>query len=162
MAWNLNNLNIKISAAGCPNSCGIAQLNDVGFYGVVEPEIDRANCNQGCRLCIPICKRRAIQKKGNLAVIDKEKCAYCGQCISVCPFEAIAEKRKGFAVFVGGKEGEDTQLGDKIAEFLSEEEALQLAEECIRILKERNINAATIVDEVGLERFKEMLVPSPQ
>lgn len=28
---DLNNLNIEISAAGYPNSCGIAQLNDIGF-----------------------------------------------------------------------------------------------------------------------------------
>ena len=77
-------------------------------------------------------------------------------------FDAIDGKRKGFAMFVGGKEGEDTRLGEKIADFLSEEEALQLTEECMRILKERNVNAATIVDEVGLERFKEMLVLSSE
>ncbi len=65
-------------------------------------------------------------------------------------------------MFVGGKEGEDTRLGEKIADFLSEEEALQLTAECMRILKERNVNAATIVDEVGLERFKEMLVLSSE
>ncbi len=159
---DLNNLNIRISAAGCPNSCGIAQLNDIGFYGVVEPEVDVVNCKQGCRLCILICKRKAIEKKEDVAVIDKEKCGDCGQCISVCPFDAIDGKRKGFAMFVGGKEGEDTRLGEKIADFLSEEEALWVTEECLKILKERNVNAATIVDEVGLERFKEMLVLSSE
>lgn len=40
----------------------------------------------------------------------------------ICPFDAIAEKRKGFAAIVGGREGEDTRLGEVIAEFLSEEE----------------------------------------
>jgi len=156
---DLNNLNIRISAAGCPNSCGIAQLNDIGFYGVVEPEVDVTNCN-GCELCVPVCKRNAITMKDGLAIIDKEKCKYCGQCIVVCPFDAIVEKRKGFAVFVGGREGEDTRLGEVIAEFLSEEEALRVTEGCLRIVKERNANVATIVDEIGIEKFKQMLVPS--
>ncbi|MFC2021699.1 4Fe-4S binding protein [Chloroflexota bacterium] len=155
----LNNLNIRISAAGCPNSCGIAQLNDIGFYGVAEPEVDIANCI-GCDLCVPVCKRKAITIENGVAVIDKGKCKYCSQCIVVCPFDAIVEKRKGFAVFVGGREGEDTRLGEIVAEFLSEEEALRVTEGCLRILKEKQVNAATIIDEVGIEKFKEMLVPS--
>jgi sulfite reductase beta subunit-like hemoprotein len=40
----------------------------------------------------------------------------------------------GFAVLVGGKEGEDARLGEVIAEFLSEEEALQVTERCLRML----------------------------
>lgn len=154
----LNNPNIRISAAGCPNSCGIAQLNDIGFYGVAEPEVDTANCN-GCELCVPICKTQAITVRDNLAVIDEAKCKHCSQCIVICPFDAIVEKRKGFAVFVGGSEGEDTRLGEMIAEFLSEEEALQITERCLRTLKEKNVSAAAIIDEVGIEEFKGMLVP---
>ncbi len=153
---DLNNPNIRISAAGCPNSCGIAQLNDVGFYGIVEPEIDVGNCT-GCGLCIPICKRKAISLQDGLAVIDKEKCKYCGICIAVCPLDAIVEKRKGFAVFAGGKEGEDTRLGEIIAEFLSEDDVLRVTEECLRMVKEKNVNVATIIDEVGIEKFKEIL-----
>ncbi len=156
---DLNNLNIRISAAGCPNSCGITQLNDIGFYGVIEPEVDITKCI-GCDLCVPVCKRNAITIKDSLAIIDKEKCKHCGQCIAVCPFDAIAEKRRGFAVFVGGREGEDARLGEVIAEFLSEEEALRVTEGCLRILKEKKANAATIIDKVGIEEFKEMLVPS--
>lgn len=156
---DLNNLNIRVSATGCPNSCGIAQLNDIGFMGIIEPKVDIAKCN-GCELCLPVCKRKAIEIKDGVAIIDKEKCVYCGQCIVICPFDAIVEKRRGFAVFVGGKEGKDTRLGQVIAEFLSEEEALQLTEECLRMLKEKKVNVATIIDEVGIEKLKEMLVPS--
>ena len=156
---NINNLNIKISASGCTNSCGISQLNDIGFLGVAEPEIDTTKCN-GCELCLPICKRKAIEIKDGVAVIDKGKCKYCGQCITVCPFDAIVEKRRGFTALVGGREGEDTRLGEVVAEFLSEDEALQVTEGCLRILKERQANAATIIDEVGMKKFKEMLIPS--
>ncbi|MFC2018606.1 4Fe-4S binding protein [Chloroflexota bacterium] len=154
---DLNNQNIKVSASGCPNSCGIAHLNDIGFMGVVGPVIDEIKCN-GCDLCVPICKRKAITMKDGLAVIDKEQCVNCGQCIAVCPFDAIVEARRGFAVLVGGKEGEDTRLGRLIGEFLSEEEALEVAEGVLKLLKERGTNAADIIDEVGgLEKFKEMV-----
>jgi len=155
----LNDLNIKISASGCPNSCGIAHLNDIGFYGVVEPEVDANLCN-GCELCVPVCKRDAIEIRNGVAVIDNEKCKHCGQCIVVCPFNALLEKRKGFAVLVGGKEGEDARLGNLITEFLSEEEVLSVTERCLRVLQEKKTNAAAIVDEIGLERFRDILVPA--
>ncbi len=158
---DLNNLNIKISAAGCPNVCAIPHISDIGFWGIVEPEVDIANCT-GCDLCVPVCKPNAIEIKDNVAVIDKEKCFYCGQCIVICPFDAITEKRKGFAAIVGGREGGDVRLGEVIAEFLSEEEVLQVTERCLRILKEKNVNVATIIDEMGIEKFKEMLLPGPK
>lgn len=155
----LNDLDIKVSATGCPNSCGIAHLNDIGFMGVVEPRIEAALCN-GCELCVPICKRKAIAVKGGVAVIDEEQCAHCGLCITVCPFDAIVENRRGFAALVGGREGADTRLGEKIAEFLSEDEALELAEKCLRLAKEKRANIATIIDEIGIARLKERLVAS--
>ncbi len=155
---DLNNLNIRVSATGCPNSCGIAQLNDIGFMGIIEPEIDTAKCN-GCALCLPVCKKKAIEIKDGVAIIDKEECKYCGQCIVICPFDAIIEKNKGFAVFVGGKEGKDTRLGEVIAEFLSEEETFRVAEKCLRIVKDKETNVAAIINEVGIEKFKEMVAP---
>jgi dissimilatory sulfite reductase (desulfoviridin) alpha/beta subunit len=155
---DLNNLNITISASGCPNSCGIAHLNDIGFLGVVEPEVDAANCN-GCQLCLPLCKRKAIEIVAGVVVIDEEKCKHCGQCITACPFDAIVDKRRGFAVLVGGQEGENARLGEVIAEFLSEEEALRITHRCLRILKEKNSSAAAIIDEVGIQKFRELLVP---
>ena len=46
----LNDLDIKISASGCPNSCGISHLSDIGFMGVVEPAVDKKKCT-GCDIC---------------------------------------------------------------------------------------------------------------
>jgi len=155
---NLNNLDIKISASGCPNSCGIAHLNDLGFHGILEPEVDVNNCT-GCGLCVPICKRKAIEMKNNVAVIDKERCGYCGSCVAVCPVSGIKEKRRGFVVLVGGRGGEDTRLGQTVAEFLSEEEALHVAGIYLQMVKDKNINAATLIDRVGLQKFKKMLIP---
>ncbi len=157
----LDNLDLRVSAAGCPNSCGIAHLNDIGFHGVIEPEIDIDLCN-GCELCVPVCKRKAIRIEEDVAVIDQGECKHCGRCITVCPCDAIAERRRGFAVLVGGREGEDTRLGEVIAEFLSEEEAFGVADMCLRILQERNTSAATIIDEIGVEKFREVLVGSTE
>lgn len=154
---DLNDLNIRISGAGCPNSCGIAHLNDIGFLGVIEPEIDESICN-GCELCIQICdKRNAISIVDGVAVIDQVKCVYCGRCISVCP-DGMTEKRRGFAVLVGGREGEDTRLGTVIDRFLSEDEAFAVTERCLKILKQKQTDAATIIDEIGLEKFKKILL----
>ncbi|MBI2832483.1 MAG: 4Fe-4S binding protein [Chloroflexi bacterium] len=153
------NLNITVSASGCPNSCGIAHLNDIGFLGVVDAQVTRENCN-GCRLCVPVCKRKAIKIENDVAVIDQERCEHCGQCITVCPFDAIVGTRRGFAALVGGKTGEDTRLGEVIAEFLTEDEAFRIAERCLKLLTENKKNAASLIDEVGIEKFKEMLVPA--
>ncbi len=156
----LNNLNITLSASGCPNSCGIAHLNDIGFHGVLEPVVDVNNCN-GCGLCLAVCKRKAIEVS-DVAVIDKEKCRHCGACVAICPANAIVEKRRGFAALVGFRGGENTQLGQVIAEFLSEEEAFQLAENYLILVKARNVSAAAIIDEIGIERFKTLITAAKQ
>jgi dissimilatory sulfite reductase (desulfoviridin) alpha/beta subunit len=153
----LNNLDIKISASGCPNSCGIAHLSDIGFYGVVEPEVDNDLCT-GCELCVPVCKRKAIKVVDGVAIIDRDRCRNCNQCISICPFNALIEKRRGFAVLVGGREGRDTRLGQIIAEFLSEKEALEVSERFLKILKEKTTDATTIIEETGIENFKQCLL----
>jgi dissimilatory sulfite reductase (desulfoviridin) alpha/beta subunit len=152
----INSFNIKISGAGCPNSCGIAHLSDIGFLGIIEPEVDTEECN-GCGICEKACRRKAIKIENGIAVIDKSKCNYCGECIRACPIDAKYEKRKGFAVLLGGREGKDTRLGEVIAEFLSEDEALRITEKCLEILKRKNVNVSTIIDEVGMEEFKGML-----
>jgi len=151
------NLDIKISASGCPNSCGTPNINDIGFYGVVEPAIDRAACN-GCELCVPICKRRAIRVEKGMAVIDDSRCAHCGQCLAVCPFNAIAERRRGFAVLVGGREGTDTRLGQIIAEFVSEEEALRITRALLTLLMSRKGSAADVIDEIGVDWLRTTLL----
>jgi dissimilatory sulfite reductase (desulfoviridin) alpha/beta subunit len=65
----IDNPNIKISASGCPNSCGISHLSDIGFGGVVEPEVDQRKCN-GCSVCVRACRVNAIEMKEKLATIS--------------------------------------------------------------------------------------------
>lgn len=158
----IDNLNIKISAAGCPNSCGIAHLSDIGFMGVVRPEVDKEKCT-GCEICAKSCKVDAIEIKNKLAVIDYNKCKWCMDCINACPFDAIKETKRGYAILVGGRGGynpfdqvgQETKLGRVITEFVSEEEALQIAEKILKLLKAKRVSASAIIDEMGLEKFKE-------
>ncbi len=152
----LNDRNIRVSASGCPNSCGIAHISDIGFFGIAEPEVNIKKCT-GCGLCVSVCKRKAIRIDSGKAVIDMEKCRYCAQCIAVCPLDGMAEKRRGLTVMVGGKEGEDTRLGDVVAEWVSEDEALRIAENCLKLMKEKKASAADIIDEMGAQKFKDML-----
>jgi dissimilatory sulfite reductase (desulfoviridin) alpha/beta subunit len=138
----INDRDIKISAAGCPNTCAISPISDIGFWGVIEPKIELEKCN-GCQICVRACKVNAISIKDEKAVIDYDKCKWCMDCILACPFDAIASGKRGYAVSAGGRggysppdrRGEETKLGKVIAEFISEEEAIKLAEELLLKLK---------------------------
>jgi dissimilatory sulfite reductase (desulfoviridin) alpha/beta subunit len=123
----------------------------------VEPEVDVNTCT-GCELCVAVCKRKARKIADGVAVIDRERCRNCSQCIAACPFNAIVEKRQGFAMLVGGREGRDTRLGEVIAEFLSEKEVLEISERCLKIMQENNTDAAVIIEEIGIEIFKKRLL----
>jgi heterodisulfide reductase subunit A-like polyferredoxin len=48
-----------------------------------------ANCI-GCRACTTVCKHSAIKVEGNKVTIDEVKCQNCGDCLKVCPMEAIS------------------------------------------------------------------------
>ncbi len=155
---NIGKMHITVSASGCPNSCGIAHLSDIGFHGVVEPEVDVTNCT-GCGLCAAACKRNAIFIQDNKASIDFGLCRYCGQCIAICPLSSISEKKRGFAVLLGGGGGKDTYLGIKIADFVSEEVALEITQRLINMLKGRGTDARAIIERMGLNNVQHIIVP---
>jgi len=43
----------------------------------------------GCMKCVKICAHDAIHVENSLAVIDRAKCAGCGDCVAACPTAAI-------------------------------------------------------------------------
>jgi NADH-quinone oxidoreductase subunit F len=45
-------------------------------------------CDRACEHCILTCPTKAIKgEKGEVKVIDQEKCSKCGTCLEVCPVE---------------------------------------------------------------------------
>ena len=161
----LNNNNIKISASGCPNNCGISFLSDIGYVGVVDPEIIEEKCN-GCGICVKACRVKAISIVDNFAKIDKDKCKNCDQCIKSCPFDSIIERRKGIAILVGGtgphfKDDIDypseVKLAEKLIDFIDETQVLRITENIFNFIKEKNMNVSGIIDEIGMQKFKELV-----
>ena len=163
----LNKLNVTISASGCPNSCGISHLSDIGFIGTVRPAIEMEKCN-GCGICARACLAKSIEVVDGKAVIHDRGCRNCGMCVKACPFEAIYEKGRGISILVGGRgphfmddgQNGETRLADKIVDLASEEEALRITEKILKLLKEREKSAADLVEELGPEKFKTLIMPA--
>jgi dissimilatory sulfite reductase (desulfoviridin) alpha/beta subunit len=153
----IKDLKITVSAAGCPSSCGIAHLSDIGFHGVMIPVVDTAACT-GCGLCVAACKRKTVQVKNNKAVIEMKNCAFCGACRSACPEKAIGEKRRGIAVLLGGRGEPGTQLGTTIAQFVSEDEAFKIADNLLQLLSKTGLDTNQIIDRMGFDAVKKAIL----
>ena len=50
--------------------------------------IDKDTCT-GCEQCVDTCPVEAISMDGDVAVVDANECVDCGDCVDVCPVEAI-------------------------------------------------------------------------
>ena len=50
--------------------------------------VDSEKCT-GCGECIEVCPLDAIAMKDEVAVIDQDECGDCGSCVDACPSEAI-------------------------------------------------------------------------
>lgn len=148
---------IKIAVAGCPNSCAKPQENDIGFMGVVEPEFEGTECIN-CEICADSCPTGAITLVEEKPTIDRSKCIYEGNCVTSCPTGSWTAKRKGYTVFVGGKLGKFPQLGEVFAQFISEEEGLDLTEKIMMVMGTLNCEGerlGSLINRMGLDKFKE-------
>jgi len=137
----------KIAIAGCPNSCANVYSNDVGIVGVIRPRVNEEICN-GCKVCVAICKEKAITIVNEKAIIDFEKCVYCGDCIRLCPFDAIEPEKEGFNIFLGGKQGRHPSLAKKLVEFADEDTVLSIIEGAVKVFEKEGL-----ADGVRKERF---------
>jgi len=51
-------------------------------------------CDRACEHCVLVCPTEAIKgEKGQIKVIEQEKCSKCGTCLEVCPpeYDAIVK-----------------------------------------------------------------------
>ncbi len=51
--------------------------------------VDRDKCT-GCGECVASCPLEAIAMKDDKAQIDPDTCGDCGACVDVCPVSAIS------------------------------------------------------------------------
>ena len=133
---------------------------DLGFQGMVEPKLIEELCN-GCRLCITGCEEKALTLVNYLPVRDTSKCIYCGDCIKVCPLDAMIEGRKGWLVRVGGKHGRHPFPSYEITQFVSDEECFPLIEKTMEWYQtngEGRERIGATIDRLGLSKYLDEVV----
>lgn len=151
----------KVSYSGCAIGCANPQENDLGFHGMVEPELVPENCN-GCSLCVRLCESRAgkalaMNEETELPEKDLSRCTFCGECIYCCPTGAFVAKRVGHAVYVGGKHGRFPRWGNRVADFVSDDQTLELLGKVSAWYRENGKKGERIgvtLDRLGLDAFK--------
>ncbi len=149
----------KMAVSGCPNSCAKPQENDFGFVGAVEPALDQEKCT-GCGLCVKVCPAGALVLAEGRPLLDRHKCIHEGNCIASCPMDAWTAERRGFHVYVGGKIGRFPRLGDRVADFVPEEDIILFSEKILRAftnLGQRGERLADVLGRVGVARFRQEL-----
>ena len=151
----------KIAVGGCPNNCVKPTLNDLGIMGQRVPQLNADKC-MGCSKCqvVASCPLKIVQVKDGKAVIG-ESCNNCGRCMGKCAFDAV-EFTDGYRIYIGGKWGKQTAVGqplDKI--FTTEEEVISTVEKALLFYKEIgrfNERFADTVARVGFRYAQETIL----
>jgi len=150
----------KTCFAGCVRDCVKSRMTDLGFQGIVEPQLVPENCTH-CTLCISVCEDDALRMgDDDLPARDLDRCISCGDCIKVCPFDAMVPKRAGHAVFVGGKHGKHPHAAYPIAEFVTDEQVSAVIETTMEWYRQhgtRGERLGNTLDRVGIDCYRRAL-----
>jgi len=74
----------------CIHKHALQELFNLFFAGdcVMPAVVDKEVCS-GCANCVDVCPCDAIEMDGDIAVVDADACGDCGQCVDECPTDAI-------------------------------------------------------------------------
>lgn len=112
----------KAGVSGCPNNCGKAQFNDLGFIAYSTPGVlSDPLCNE-CGRCVRVCREDAISVTDSAVSIDHALCISCGDCISECKSGQIVSLESGVRVYIGGRAGRKVSPGILLPEDIGEDE----------------------------------------
>jgi len=152
----------KTCYTGCAIDCMRSREMDLGFQGMVEPDLVAENCTS-CGLCVRACQDDAlVLGDDGLPVRDLDKCISCGDCIKVCAFDAMLVTRIGHAACVGGKHGKHPHTAYPVAQFLTDEQTLQVLDATIAWYREHGKKGERIgltIDRVGIDSLRRALKP---
>ncbi|MBI2915191.1 MAG: 4Fe-4S binding protein [Firmicutes bacterium] len=149
----------KIAFSGCPIDCMRTREMDLGFQGMVEPELVEDKCT-GCELCARACQDDALAMKDGLPERNWDNCISCGDCIKVCPFDAMVPRRVGHAVYAGGKHGKHPHVAYPIAAFVRDDMVFTVVERVMRWYQENGRKGERIgitIDRVGIDNLRAYL-----
>ncbi|MDD4569770.1 MAG: DUF362 domain-containing protein [Tepidanaerobacteraceae bacterium] len=80
--------NLGMGGVSCKNHCGEAERGRIHFEENKHLEWLDAKCIR-CGQCVDVCPHDAIKLVDDSIVIDKSKCVKCGRCSRVCEVKAL-------------------------------------------------------------------------
>ena len=146
----------KATVSACPNACSRPLENEIGFCAAAEPELQKDAC-MGCGLCVDICREKALVLQDGKPLLDGSRCVHCADCMQSCPTDAWKVERMGYAVYAGGKNGRHPTQGEKIAEFVDEEQGMMIIARCLDFYRQHGKKRERLGDmicRIGRDEFK--------
>jgi dissimilatory sulfite reductase (desulfoviridin) alpha/beta subunit len=157
----------KIAVGGCPNNCVKPDLNDLGVIGQRVPKIEKEKC-KGCKVCqvekaCPLHDAKVAEENGKrIITIDTEMCNHCGRCVGKCPFGAVEAGLEGYRIYLGGRWGKKTAVGQSLDTiFTTPQQVLDVIEKAILLFRRDGISGerfADTINRLGFENVQKTLM----